>query len=188
MITRQNDFINKVFNRSYPYFGLLIIFFLFFSKIAFAQPCVPVIEFTTPDGKLEGCSPFSIYFKDPNSSFSRIWDFGDGTQTSTSATPFHVFKAGKLGDTTYTVTLTKNCNGGTQTSINIKVFSPPKVDFNIDTSSVCAITDKVTFSNLSDIGTYNWSFGDNTSSTLRDPIKIYTLGGIYDVKLTVKNL
>ena len=187
MITRQNDFINKVFNRSYLNFGLLIILFLFFSKLAFAQPCVPVIEYTTPDGKLEGCSPFSIYFKDPNNSYSRLWDFGDGTQTSTSATPFHVFKSGKLGDTTYTITLTKNCNGGTQTTLNIKVFAPPKVNFKVDTTSVCAITDKVKFTNLSDIGTYNWSFGDNTSSTLRDPIKIYTLGGIYDVKLTVKN-
>ena len=187
MITRQNDFISKVCNRSYSNFGLLIFFFFFLSKIAFAQPCVPVIEYTTPEAKLEGCSPFSIYFKDPNNSYSRLWDFGDGTQTSTSATPFHVFKSGKLGDTTYTITLTKNCNGGTQTTLNIKVFAPPKVNFKLDTTSVCAITDKVKFTNLSDIGTYNWSFGDNTSSTLREPIKIYTLGGIYDVKLTVKN-
>ncbi len=187
MKLRQTDFLSKVLHRSTFYFGLFLILHLFLSNYAFAQPCVPVIEFTTPDGKLEGCSPFSIYFKDPNNTYSRLWDFGDGTQTSTSATPFHVFKSGKLGDTTYTITLTKNCNGGTQTTLNIKVFAPPKVNFKVDTTSVCAITDKVKFTNLSDIGTYNWSFGDNTSSTLRDPIKIYTLGGIYDVKLTVKN-
>ena len=187
MKLRQIDFLSKVIHRGTFYFGLSFILFILFSNTALAQPCVPVIEFTTPDGKLEGCAPFSIYFKDPNNSFSRVWDFGDGTQTSTSATPFHVFKSGKLGDTTYTVTLTKNCNGGTQTNVYIKVFAPPKVDFKVDTTSVCAITDKVTFTNLSDIGTYNWSFGDNTSSTLRNPLKIYTLGGLYDVKLTVKN-
>ncbi len=94
MKLRQIDFLSKVIHRGTFYFGLSFILFILFSNTALAQPCVPVIEFTTPDGKLEGCAPFSIYFKDPNNSFSRVWDFGDGTQTSTSATPFHVFKSG----------------------------------------------------------------------------------------------
>ena len=188
MLGWQVDFLSKISNRKVFFFGLPLFLSLFISFNFFSQACLPVIEYTSSDGKLEGCSPFSIYLKDPNSTFSRVWDFGDGTQTSTSATPFHTYKSGKLGDTTYTVTLTKNCNGGsTQTTISIKVFAQPKVNFKVDTTSVCAITDKARFTNLSDLGTYNWSFGDNTSSILRDPLKIYSLGGTYDVKLTVKN-
>jgi gliding motility-associated-like protein len=127
-----------------------------------------------------------VSFRDPNSSFSRVWDFGDGKPTSSSANPFHVFEGGKIGDTTYTVTLTKNCNGGAATQVVVTVYALPKVDFNVDTNSVCAINDKATFTNLSDIGTYNWTFGDNTSSTTRSPIKTYSIGGLYDVTLIVK--
>lgn len=35
--------------------------------------------------------------------------------------------------------------------------------------------------------TWLWTFGDGTTSTLRNPVKIYTLPGVYTVSLTVEN-
>ena len=177
--------IGKVLSSKKLFVGILFLFFLQ-SYNLFGQ-CIPTIEFTTTTGTLKGCAPFSVSFKDPNTSVSRTWDFGDGKPTSTSTTPFHIFESGVLGDTTYTVTMTKNCNGGAATQVVVTVYARPKVNFKVDTTSVCAINDQAKFTNLSQAGTYNWDFGDNTSSIQKNPIKTYSVGGVYDVQLTVTN-
>src|SRR6185369_8502 len=50
-------------------------------------------------------------------------------------------------------------------------------------------TGKATFIDQSTghVSNWVWSFGDNTSSTERNPIHTYTKGGSYDVILTVNN-
>jgi PKD repeat protein len=55
--------------------------------------------------------------------------------------------------------------------------------------SEAAIGDSVKMVDLStgDISSWRYAFGDNTSDTARDPIKIYSLVGKYDVTLTVSN-
>ncbi len=167
--------------------GLVVLCSLFcFSNRLLAQ-CNPTIEFTTTSGTLSGCAPFTVSFKDPNNTSTRLWDFGDG-KTSGSQNPTHDFDAGVLGDTTYTVTLTKNCNGGVSTDILVTVFGKPKVNFGSDTTSVCAINDQVKYKSLADPGIYLWNFGDNTSSTLQNPIKTYNTGGNYTVSLKVTNI
>ena len=179
--------IGKILSGKKLFVGLFILFIVYFNK-AFSQ-CSASIVYTTANTNnvLKGCAPFSVSFKDPNTAFSRTWDFGDGKPISTSTSPFHVFDAGVLGDTTYTVTLTKNCNGSPATEVIVTVYARPKVDFKVDTTSVCAITDQANFTNLSDDGTSDWSFGDNTSSAVRNPSKTYSVGGQYDVQLTLTN-
>ncbi len=149
--------------------------------------CTPVIEYNTTSGTLSGCAPFTVSFKDPNNTSTRLWDFGNG-KTSGSQNPTHDFEAGVLGDTTYTVTLTKNCNGGVSTNVKVTVFGKPKVDFIADTTSVCAINDQIKYKSLGDLGVYLWNFGDNTSSTLQNPTKTYNTGGSYTVSLKVTNI
>jgi PKD repeat protein len=163
------------------------VLLLFFSNSVFPQ-CTPVINYTTTTGTLKGCSPFNVSFTDPNNSFARTWDFGDSTPTSGSKTPFHTFKQGVLGDTTYVVSLFKACGVGATSKVTVTVYAVPKVDFTIDTNQVCAIYDFVHFKRVSDPGTYTWDFGDNTSSTNANPSHSYGAGGLYDVSLKVKNL
>lgn len=166
---------------------LVVLCSLFcFQKSLLAQ-CTPVIEYTTTSGTLSGCAPLSVSFKDPNNTSSRVWDFGDGSATSGAQSPFKTFKGGVLGDTTYTVTLTKACNGGVSTEVTVTVYAKPKIDFKVDTASVCAINDQAKFTNLSEPGAYLWNFGDNTSSTTKNPTKAYNAGGNYDVSLKVTN-
>lgn len=167
------------------FFGIVYMAFSFLN-FSYSQ-CSATINYTTISGTLQGCSPFSVSFNDPNNTSARTWDFGDGKPNSSATSPFHIFDAGKLGDTTYTVTLTKACNGGVSTQVTVTVFAIPKVDFSVDTTSVCAINDYAKFTNLSDLGNYTWNFGDNTSSTLNNPTKAYNAGGVYDVSLKVTN-
>ncbi len=167
---------------------LVVLCSLFcFQKKSFSQ-CTPIIEFTTTSGTLSGCAPFSVSFKDPNTTSSRSWDFGDGKSTSGAQSPFHTFDGGVIGDTTYTVTLTKACNGGVSTDVTVTVYAKPKINFKVDTTSVCAINDQAKFTNLSEAGAYLWNFGDNTSSTTKHPTKAYNSGGKYDVSLKVTNV
>ncbi len=80
-----------------------------------------------------------------------------------------------------------NCNNGTfkfdfMLPITIADFQLPPV--------IC-LPDSVHFINTSFSGgagmTYMWTFGDNTSSTVTNPIHYYTTSGVYTVTLAVKD-
>jgi PKD repeat protein len=78
------------------------------------------------------------------------------------------------------------CQG--RDTIHIKVAMPaaPIAMFKPDTVGCSPLI--VQFKNLSVNGvTFNWDFGDHSSSTERDPSHTYNLPGNYVVKLTVKN-
>jgi PKD repeat protein len=109
------------------------------------------------------------------------WDFGDGT-VSTQPTPLHAYS--NYGIFTVSLIVT-NANGCTDTitKINEIVINKVKAAFtNADT--VCALQSFL-FTNTSIPAPISnkWSFGDGTFSSAINPIKKYTVGGTYDVKL-----
>lgn len=152
-------------------------------------PKAPVAAFST--SPISGYSPLKVVFTDKStgSPTSWKWNFGDGT-SSTSKNPTHTYsKAGK-----YTVTLTvKNAKGNNKiTKYNyITVLTPlraPVAAFSASPISgystlKVVFTDKSTGSPTS----WNWNFGDGTSSTTRNPVHTYNKVGKYTVILTVKN-
>ena len=84
--------------------------------------CVPVIS--SNPALANGCEDLTIQFTDPSScSQDRVWDFGDGTPTTSVQNPSHTFSSGIVGDTTYTVELKLQDFGGVCVSLQ------PKVDF-----------------------------------------------------------
>ena len=114
------------------------------------------------------------------------WTFGDG-QTSTSTNPAHIY----YGIGTYTVTLvaanSAACNGNDTVKEVIKVLGGPTADFSfvptIPTPNVATV-----FTNLSTNATrYSWDFGDNTSSTDKDPTHQYNKTGNFKVCLSAYN-
>jgi PKD repeat protein len=101
------------------------------------------------------------------------WDFGDGT-TSTAKSPSKNWTA--LGPKTVTMTVTLD-NGCSQTiTKDMNVLTQPKASF--EAGDVCA-GDPVIFVNNTTWPqgeiSYNWDFGDNTSSTNSDPSKAYNV-------------
>lgn len=119
---------------------------------------------------------------------SYIWDFGDGTATSTETNPQHQYA--NVGD--YTVTLTaKNAYG--EHSATGKVGFAPVAGFNQSATNI-NLNDTVTFTNTT-TGTnstafpmtYQWNFGDGATSTDTSPSHQYTTIGNYTVTLTATN-
>ena len=141
-------------------------------------------DFTyTPEG---GCEDLTAYFTD-NSSYvaqSVLWDFGDGT-TSSSPNPTHVFTEPGC----FTVTLTRIVDGCTSVVTNetcINVEPEPDVWYANDNNIGCTIPHTVNFSGASVLATdWLWDFGDGTTSTLQNPTHTYTTFGTYPVTLTV---
>jgi len=124
-----------------------------------------------------------------NSPTGWVWNFGD-TATSTEQNPSHSYQLKGI----YTVTLTaQNTNGmGTETKTGyINVGVPPTADF----IPVIApyVIGKVPMSvNFIDKSTgiptsWNWDFGDGSTSTDQNPSHVYQTKGVYTVTLTVKN-
>jgi len=151
----------------------------------------PTVNFTaTPTS---GVEPLTVQFKDLSANFVNItswfWDFGDGTN-STQQNPTHVYKQ----EGNYTVSLTVVGNGGTITLTETKpnyiiVYdSEPNADF-YGTPLFGAPPLTVQFYDLSTsydgIVSRLWNFGDNTTSTEKDPKHTYTREGIYTVSLKV---
>ena len=137
-----------------------------------------------------GNAPLNVAFTDTStgSPASWIWNFGDGT-ASTTKNPVHTYsKVGK-----YTVTLTVRNAAGSKTAtkssyIAVTALKPPTVAFSASSISgkaplTVTFTDKSTGSPTS----WSWNFGDKSISTVKNPVYKYNKAGKYTVTLIVKN-
>ena len=142
-----------------------------------------------------GKAPLTVSFSsagssDPDDSIASYeWDFGDGSPTSSDASPSHVFAEGS-----YTVTLTLTDEEGLTASQQVNVVANPNA-----APTAVAGADKstgvtpatVTFSSAGsldadgDIASYAWTFGDGDTSTEANPVHTYTTPGVYTATLTV---
>jgi PKD repeat protein len=134
---------------------------------------------------------FSAYFgaDSTNTPVSYLWNFGDGSN-STQANPSHSYV--NLGF--YTVTLTiVGSNGCTATSYFDLYLNAPPPDScyaEIKITEIHYLQFQFTalytpsYSGQTAIN-YLWNFGDNTTSTLANPMHIYAQPGFYVVTLRV---
>ncbi len=113
---------------------------------------------------------------------SFVWDFGDGTQ-STTVNPSKTY--GAIG--TYTVKLINrypNCNDTVSRQLKITPKAP--VNFTATNNIGCGIPLTVQFQDLTpNAVTWLWNFGDGTTSNDPNPSHTYTNVASYDVSLTV---
>jgi len=145
---------------------------------------------------LTGDSPLDVSFTGSNSTddvgvVSYLWEFMDGGNTSTDADPMYTFNT----DGTYNVTLTvTDIDGLTDTAtITIVVGQsanmPPTAVIDADNFSGPAplTVNFIGRNSVDDFGitSYEWDFGDGTTSTEVDPAHTYTGEGEYTVTLTV---
>jgi len=140
----------------------------------------PIASFTS--SVTSGVTPLTVQFTDTsiNSPTSWSWNFGDGG-TSTSRNPSYVFTT--VG--TFTVTLTATNTSGSNTSQQ-----------TVTTQSRVTLRPVSNFNGLSvnfrDFSTnaptsWNWNFGDGTSSSLQNPTHVYSRAGTYTITLTSRN-
>lgn len=138
-----------------------------------------------------GKAPLAIEFIDRTRNATTFWNwsFGDGG-ISVEQDPVHSYTL----PGTYTVSLAAGNVFGENSSVKTDYITVlpgilPLVASFTGTPVSGKAPLKVTFTDSS-AGTptaWSWDFGDNTNSTLQDPVHTYTAAGKYTVSLTVSN-
>ena len=143
-------------------------------------PNPPTAAFTIPNATVPVNSVVNFTDTSTGDPTSWAWTFGDGT-SSTAQNPPHGFAT----PGTYTVTLTAtNAGGSTSISKQIVVVDPPIASFTQAADELDVVfTDTTTNSPTS----WEWDFGDGTSSTAQNPSKTYPTAGTYIVTLIATN-
>jgi PKD repeat protein len=149
----------------------------------------PIPEFSA--SPTSGNTPLKISFADKTTGTQTAWNwsFGDGTY-STVKNPKHIYS--KAGNYTVKLTTTSLAGNGTKTKpsfIKARAASQkPVANFSSNVTSgkaplVVGFTDRSKGAPTA----CNWSFGDGTYSTAKNPAHKYNKAGKYNVSLTVKN-
>ncbi|MGB8194429.1 MAG: PKD domain-containing protein [Chitinophagaceae bacterium] len=149
----------------------------------------PAANFNAAD--TGGCRNTNITFNDLSAPAGGItqwkWDFGDGkTQTFTSPPFTHLYTDTGLFNVMLTVTDSRGCTNDTTIASLIRITKPVAA-FMAATTKFCPGGDlQFTDTSRGYITAYSWDFGDGGSSTLANPIHVYTgADSSYTVRLIV---
>jgi len=153
---------------------------------------VDITVFGGPDASFTSnsipeCGPVEINFTNTsNGGVSYLWDFGDSTVTSTLENPNHIFGNTSLFISNYSVDLiVTNIQGCTDTATQIVTIYPePNFPFSTIPDSGCSPL-TVTFPAIIGAVTYDWDFGDGTSTTGQSPSHTYYNNTTNDKLFTV---
>lgn len=119
---------------------------------------------------------------------SYIWDFGDGSATSTAGAPVHNYSGTGPYTVKLTVTSSNGCTDDTVQTVS-NIFTQPQAAFNVP-PEVClgnslTFLDQSTAPN-STVAQWLWNFDDGTiDSTKQNPVKTFAASGTYTVSLTI---
>lgn len=136
-----------------------------------------------------GCEDLEVSFlqNSPNA-VAYVWDFGDGAPISNEANPTHIYE----NPGSYLVRFTATGAGGCTNTSNetvISVYPKGVADFSSQPpvgSSVVLPEAQIEFLDRAEFASsYFWGFGDGTTSTEVNPVKIYREPGEYVVSLTI---
>lgn len=140
-----------------------------------------------------GCYPKTVKFDDQsgpdNEIVSYFWDFGDGF-TSAEKEPTHVYRFNGEFTVTLTVTTKDGCTNTLAKSRLIKIANGVKADFFAPLSNACKPPLKMSFTNLStEFGTmsWQWNFGNDSTSDQKNPTVTYLTAGDFTVTLTASS-
>lgn len=116
-----------------------------------------------------------------------VWDFGDGSPTTTDANPSHQFVNNTPSIQNFIITLIANTAYGCSdtTSATISVYPQPNFDFSLVADSGCAPFD-VQLPVVSGAVAYYWSFGDGTISIAPNPLHSYANNTLIDKTYTIQ--
>ena len=149
----------------------------------------PVSNFTADRTTINAGGSVQFTDQSTNNPTSWLWNFGDNT-TSTNRNPSHTYSI--AGSYSVSLTATNNYGSNNKTASNYITVNPlgstPVSNFTADRTTINAggsvqFTDQSTNNPTS----WLWNFGDNTTSTNRNPSHTYSIAGSYSVSLTATN-
>ncbi|WP_118974338.1 gliding motility-associated C-terminal domain-containing protein [Taibaiella koreensis] len=145
-------------------------------KIAFNLGSVKAVAAANPN--VTGCAPLTVNFSNGSTNAtSYLWDFNDGSSTSTATAPTHIF----TDPGTYHVKMVainpNACKTHDTVTLQIVVSSDTiRANFNLALLDTCT-NPRIVITNTSvampghslSQARFQWFFGDGTSSTLQNP-------------------
>ncbi|UUX91547.1 PKD domain-containing protein [Methanoplanus endosymbiosus] len=146
----------------------------------------PVSAFTA--SPVSGQDPLTVQFTDlsEGNPASWSWDFGDGA-TSTLQNPEHIYIDEGFFDVTLITTNAYGKSTGKKVKY-IRVGIEPTASFTAsNVSGTPPLTVVFTDYSSESPTSWEWDFGDGTTSVLQSPVHEYTASGTYDVSLIVES-
>ncbi len=146
----------------------------------------PVVSLNNlPDS---GCVPFTKTFSSNFQSSSPvatyIWDFGDGS-VSNQASPTHTYTQPGIYPVSLIVFNEDGCSDTVRMVRGIAAGNKPDLLYNITPRINCARLPVYFRDSTAGATAWFWSFGDGSTSTLRNPSHRYQDTGYFDIKLKV---
>ena len=156
-------------------------------KVENPNPIQPPVSDFTAEPKI-GDPPLTVRFSDLSYGTvdSYLWSFGDGS-TSTLNNPVHTY----FVPGSYTVSLlVSNTYGSNRKTAEdfVVIGSPPLAKYLAEPGKGQApLTVQFTDLSTGDPKSWEWSFGDGSRSSDKNPVHIFQKSGIYNVTLRVSN-
>jgi len=132
-----------------------------------------------------GCEDLLVQFNsNAVATDTHFWNFGNADSDIGPSVSYLFTEAGD-----FTVTLIAGANNGcpndTLTQL-ISVWMKPIADFAVEKPETCGVPAVASFTNLSAaFEASDWNFGNGNTSTVTNPVYIYTNPGMYPVQLIV---
>jgi len=149
----------------------------------------PVAAFSA--NPTSGIVPLTVLFTDnsTNTPTAWNWSFGDGNYSAIQ-NPVHTY----VSAGTFTVSLNASNSAGNNISIKSNYIDgigriiPPTGSFTgIPTTGAVPLTVQFTDTSIGSPTSWNWSFGDGSYSTARNPLHTYLVNGTFTVSLNATN-
>jgi len=144
-----------------------------------------IAQFT--DNGMPGCAPIDVDFTNLSTGANAfVWDFGDGTPTTTAINPSHQYVNTTFFLAIHTVTLVATSSAGCSDTATTTVMVYPTADFSfvsLPDSGCSPLT--VTFPAVVGAVSYDWDFGDGTTGQGPAPSHTYLNPGSTDLQFIV---
>jgi len=137
-----------------------------------------------------GCAPHTVNFQNSSTGATVIYaDFGDGSPIeaipNTQSVISHTYLTG--GDFTVHFTLENYC-ADTTADKQVTVYDPPHASFTINPNLIC--TGQLVSTNNTSINanSFEWFWGDNSSTAGLNATHFYNTAGVYVVKMVARRV
>ncbi|MBC7946543.1 MAG: PKD domain-containing protein [Chitinophagaceae bacterium] len=156
---------------------------------------LPAVDFAIPAGICmpNGNAVFNNQTVVPdNSALTYLWNFGDGSGTSTATHPTYVYASPGSYSVQLTATSAFGCTATSVPKVVDDFFDKPVALFDVTPTELCQGVNTVfmdnSFATGSSIQSWKWNFDDGSPIvTTQTPTKKFNNPGEYDVTLTVTN-
>ena len=147
--------------------------------------------FVTANGnELSGCAPHVVTFNNSTVGAAQLtWNFGDNSPVvitpNNQNTIIHQYN--NPGVYTVNILLQNDCSD-TLIQRTITVYASPVADFAAATSRICTNQSVTVINNSANANSYEWLWGDASSSTFTSGQHTYNNPGVYTITLVAKRV